>query len=47
MANIADTVRQAQNGDSDAFETIVDRFQDMAVGYAQTSFLPAYRLQIL
>ena len=42
MANIADTVRQAQNGDSGAFEIIVDRFQDMAVGYAQASFLQAY-----
>ena len=34
MTDLNEIVQQAQCGDSDAYEQIVRRFQDMAVGYA-------------
>ena len=32
-ADLATLIRQVQQGNTDAYEPIVQRFQDMAVGY--------------
>ena len=36
MSELADQIRRVLKGEPAAFNTIVDRFQDMAVGYAST-----------